>query len=608
MSGTPDKALPSARLCTALALALVVGIAWAYAGVRAHGFVNYDDPTYVTHNPHVLGGLTLDSVRWGLTSGAASNWHPVTWLSHMLDVELYHLDAGKHHLTSVLIHALNALLLFGFLALATRRAWPAFFAAALFAWHPLRVESVAWIAERKDVLAGFFFFAALLAYARWREARSPKAYAALALCLALGLMSKPMLVTLPFLLVLLDRWPLASGAARPAWRDKLPLLAIVVASALITLGVQSAGGAVAAVDAVPLGLRVANALRSVGVYAWQSVWPTDLACFYPHARNVASDPAAALRIPAIAGALFVACASLGAVLTRKRAPYLCTGWFWFLGMLVPVLGLVQVGSQAHADRYTYLPAVGLAIALAYGISDLVRARPALRVPMLAGALLALGALLAATRAQAGVWRDDRSLYEHALAVTESNHLAHANLGWMHFVARDYDAAATHLSAATRIHAADPAPWLNLGLTLLRSDRLEEARSALEHARALAPHDARVHSNLGEAFFRADDFERAASAYGAAIAARPDFAPDRVQLGFVLLRRGQNGEAVASFEAAAALAPDDPEPQYGLSVAALLRGDDVEARDAAQRALDIAPGHPDALRNLRAANERLGDGQ
>ena len=379
-----------------------------YAQVGGFGFVNFDDPDYVAENPHVRGGITADGVRWAFTSGDAANWFPLTRLSHMLDVELFGLRAGWHHLVNVLIHALAALLLFGFLNRATQARWPSALAAFLFALHPLHVESVAWIAERKDVLSALFWFLALWAYVRGRKWLVLAAF-------CLGLMAKLMIVTLPFVLLLMDVWPLRRPRAASLIWGKLPLFALSAAAAVATYLVQRESGAVQALEQFPLGLRIENALVTYLVYLLRTIWPARLAAFYPYPAHIPLWQAALAAAP-LAGI------TAAVLRLRRDRPYLAVGWLWFLGTLVPVIGLVQVGAQARADRYMYVPMAGLAIMLSWGIAELQWKW----APATAATFVAV--CMALTAVQAGYWRSSETLFGHALDVTEGNYLAHHNLG------------------------------------------------------------------------------------------------------------------------------------------------------------------------------------
>ena len=357
------------------ALLLAVGAFALYSPAFGHAFVSYDDGPYVTENPHVRAGLTRESVVWAFTEFHSANWHPLTWLSHMLDVELFGLDAGAHHRTGALLHALAAGLCLLALVALTGRFWASLLVAALFAAHPLRVESVAWVAERKDVLAGVFFFATLLAYAAYARRPSRKRYLGVLALVALGLLAKPMLVTLPCVLLLLDLWPLRR-TERPLalLKEKLPLLAMVAAACVVTVFAQREGGAVRTFEAIPLGARVANSVEAYALYLGKAFLPTDLAFFYPH-RIVASESGFHLRaFTFVAGGWLLAVTAAAVLLRGSRA--LLVGWLWYLGMLVPVIGLVQVGAQEMADRYAYLPLVGVTIALVFGLEELVSDRRA----------------------------------------------------------------------------------------------------------------------------------------------------------------------------------------------------------------------------------------
>jgi len=424
----------------AIALALAALVLAIYAPVRHFDFVQLDDPAYITENPHVLRGLTLDGVRWAFTTGHAANWHPLTWLSHMLDAELFGVAPGPHHLTSVLLHALNTLLLFGALLRMTGAVWRSAVVAALFGVHPLRVESVAWVAERKDVLSALFWLLTLRAYAGFAAPAEPAAprrgrrYALALALFALGLMAKPMLVTLPFTLLLLDWWPLGRLGRTGAWplvREKIPFVALAAASSAVTLIVQERGGAVSAVSSEPFALRLENAVVSLVAYLRDMLWPAGLTVIYPFPESVPAWQAAGACL--VLGGI-----SLAAWRLARSHPYVPVGWLWYLGTLLPVAGLVRVGLQARADRYTYVPLIGIFIAVVWGGAELAaRAgarfprRPAL--PAAAPALLAAASILAlaaAARHQVGYWKDNVTLWTRATVLTlrVDEFEAHMSLG------------------------------------------------------------------------------------------------------------------------------------------------------------------------------------
>ncbi len=410
-----------------LALALVAATAAIYAPVRNHAFLNYDDDIYFTDNPHAALGLSLDGLAWAMTSDYAGNWFPVTWLSILADAELHGLSSSGVHVANVVLHILSTLLLFGWFARSTGAIGRSAFVAAVFALHPLHVESVAWATERKDVLSGLFWMLTLWAYARYAARPGLLRYAGVVLCFVLGLMAKPMLVTLPFVLILLDTWPLgrirAGAGTRAVGRivlEKVPLLLISLGACALTLWAQSDG--IATLTRISIGTRIANAALAYARYVELASWPRDLAVFYPHPGADVSLAASGAAGVALLGM------STAVLLQWSRRPYLAVGWFWFLGTLIPVIGLVQVGSQALADRYTYIPLVGLSLMVAWaGFAILVRG---LKAPRLA-ALLALGcvvALGAGTIRQVRHWKNSETLFEHALAVTRDNHIAHTHLG------------------------------------------------------------------------------------------------------------------------------------------------------------------------------------
>jgi tetratricopeptide (TPR) repeat protein len=585
-----------------------------YANVRHFAFVNFDDPEYVTNNLHVQSGFTWQAFKWAFTSANAANWFPLTWLSHMLDVQLFGLAAGWHHVTSVLIHALATVLLFAFLNRATRAVWPSAFVAFLFALHPLHVESVAWVAERKDVLSAFFWFLTLWAYARYAERRTLSRYGLVLVAFCLGLMAKPMIVTLPFVLLLLDEWPLKRLSLRdapakwPIW-EKLPLFLLAIGMSAVTYFVQRGSGAVEAISAFPIGLRIENALVSYAIYLAKIVCPTGLAVFYPYPL---SFPAWQV---ALAAAMFAGISAL--VLRRfKTCPYLAVGWLWYLGTLVPVIGIVQVGAQARADRYTYIPAVGIFIMLAWGAADVARrwARAKLLVPILA--TLACAACVPVTGKQIEYWTDSETLFQHAIDVTDRNYLAQHNLAnaLLNVPGRLPDAIAL-LKESLRIHPESARTHTDLGTALSNfPEHFPEAVAEYEAALRIDPNSAITHNDLGNTFSKMPGrLPEAVSEYEAALRIRPDYAEAHNNLGAALSRSGRPAEAIPEFEAALKLDPGYPEARknctqahYDLGVAlSKVQARLPEAISQFEDALRIDPDNAEAHNDLGVALSEMG---
>jgi Flp pilus assembly protein TadD len=529
-----------------------------YGPALRHDFVRYDDPDYVLNNPHVLAGVTVPGVAWALTSFHASNWHPLTWLSHMLDCQLFGLSAGGHHGTSLLLHAANAALLLLVLSAMTGALWRSVFVAALFAVHPLNVESVAWIAERKNVLSTLLGLLAIASYLGHVRRPSHGRLALVAGTLTLGLMAKPMLVTLPLLLLLLDYWPLQRWRSGwPTWalvREKLPLLALAVVSGLLTLAAQRP--ALRAIEEAPFDARVANAVVAYGRYVALTLWPARLAFFYPHDWNTLAPEVIALA------SVFLLAVTAIAVHTRRTAPYLAVGWFWYVGTLVPVIGLVQVGAQAMADRYAYVPTVGLFIAIVWGVADRVVRWPGRRKAACGLGACVVLALAAATRRQLSYWQDSFTLGEHAVAVTTDNYVAQTNLGAAYVMQSRWAEAIPHLTAALQIAPHYPPAFPLLGLALANTGRTDEALRAIE-AVPITMYDPGMLSDLGTALYRrAPD---AAIAYlRRAIAGDPRLVRPRISLGAALRVKGETAEAERVFAEAEGL---DGSPAIRAAIAA-----------------------------------------
>ncbi len=519
------------RWAMVAALLLLTVVVWA--PVLGYPFVDLDDGEYVAANPHLARGLDGDSVAWAFSSFYAANWHPLTWLSHLLDVELHGGWAGGHHLTNLALHAANVLLVFLLLDALPFGAWKSAAVAALFAVHPLRVESVAWISERKDLLCACFWLLTVAAYGAWVRRGGGRRYAAVVALFALALLSKPMAVTLPAVLLLLDFWPLRRLAS---WHDlrarsveKLPLFALALASAVITWKAQSALGATMSASALPWSERWANAAISVVLYLRDAVWPTALAVFYPHPASVGGRIDRPVALAAAAGLFAVSALALA---QRRRRPWLTTGWFAYLVLLLPVAGLLQVGSQARADRYTYLPLLGIFVIVASFAGELVR-RPqetrGARRARLAAAVVALAAitlLSVACRRQLATWQSSRTLYERALTVTEGNWLAWNNLGNVLFGAGDARGAQRCFAAALRIKPDHADAWYNSGVARARLGELEAAIAAYQEALRLDPGNADGWVNLGTAEEVNGRLAPAVESYRRALALRPE---DRLAL-------------------------------------------------------------------------------
>ncbi len=509
---------------------LTIATAAVYGQVWNFGFINYDDPLYVTDNAMVRKGLSWEGLRWALTALTAANWHPLTWLSHMLDVSLFGLRPGFHHLVNLLFHLLNTALLFLVLKAATGACWRSAFVAALFALHPLHVESVAWIAERKDVLSTFFGLLAIGAYCRYARSPEWRKFLPIVIFFSLGLMAKPMLVTLPLVLLLMDFWPLgrlkpslpeASSAPAPSderkkskkkrtqepapaakrrgtgsphlaiFTEKIPLILLSALSGLITLVAQHQGGAVSAVDAYPLGTRIANALASYLVYLVKMIWPANLAVYYPFVKDIPAWQA-------LSGALLLIAMTFAAVRAARRFPYLLFGWLWYLITLLPVIGIVKVGETAMADRYTYITLVGPFVAATWGVHDLAAGWKRGKEALAAAGLLVMIALAAATFIQAGTWKSSATLFRHALAVTENNFMAHTNLAVALMDEGRLDEALPHLETAAKIRPDFPNARYNLGVIRMRQGKNDEAMGHFKAALHSDPNFARA-SHYGGSF-------------------------------------------------------------------------------------------------------------
>jgi len=563
-----------------ISMALVIVTFVAFSQVLNNGFINFDDNVYITDNPHVQQGLTLNGITWAFTTGHATNWHPLTWISHMVEYELFGTNPAGHHFISLLLHIANSVLLFLVFRRISGMIWPSLLLAALFALHPLHVESVAWASEKKDVLSTFFWMLTLWTYVRYAEKSTFLRYLSVFFSLALGLLAKPMLVTLPFVLLLMDFWPLRrlsferyadpSTGLGPTHtmpnrresivhllREKIPLIVLVIASSTATYIAQQTGGSVSSLDSLPIGIRFSNALVAYVWYIQKMFWPDQLAVFYPHALNA---------IPlwkTVASGLLLCTISFTVIRLMRKQPYLAVGWFWFVGTLIPVIGIVQVGAQSMADRYSYVPHIGLFIMIAWGISYLLVKRPQVRLPLILVGASVILALAVKTWSQVGLWRDSNTLFEHALKVTTDNWLAHQQLGFSLGSKERYAEALPHYSEALRLR-----PYLE-----------------------------QLHYGIGTALSGLGRTSEAIAHFNEAIRLNPEYAEVYYQYGLTLARQGQFADAIARYEEALRIKPDYAEAHNNLGVALGSVGRVKEARDHVARALQINPSFAQAQNNM-----------
>jgi tetratricopeptide (TPR) repeat protein len=595
------------RVELTLCLLLAVGTLFAFGPVLRCRFVNFDDGDYVTHNSHVQSGLTAANVRWAFTDfDATANWHPLTWLSLQADRTLYgNAEAFGFHLTNMLLHTASTLLLFLIFRAWTGAVWRSALVAALFAVHPLHVESVAWVSERKDVLSTFFWLLTMAAYGWYVRRPGVLRYLAVVVALSLGLMAKPMLVTLPCVLLLLDYWPLRRVTQQRAVAlvaEKLPLFALAAASCIVTWKAQQSGKAVKEFAQFSPAVRAANAVYAYGDYLYKAVRPEGLAAFYPH-------PGEKLSVGAILlSAVLLAAATAGCLLAARRYPFLPVGWLWYLGTLLPVIGLVQVGEQAMADRYSYVPLIGVFVMVAWGAGELARRWPFLRGALALTAIVALGACGFLAWKQAGTWHDSRTLWTHALDVTEDNWLAHINLA-LAYGADNPEAAVEHLRKALQIRPNYPTALFNLGLYLAmlaqredvklsqREEAWKEAEACFRAILADSPRNYRTRRNLALLLSAEERLDEAREQFEQATQHGED--SDKAKawhgLGEVLVQLGEWCGAAECFRKSLELPPELPRCRYSLAAVLEERGEAAEAREQYQEAFNANPELPHRAR-------------
>lgn len=620
-----------------ICLLLVLASLAVYFPVCHFGFVDYDDSGYFFNNPHVLTGLTWPNIQWAFTNGEYANWHPLTWLSLMLDATLFGSGSAGPHVTNVLLHTGNSILVFLLIMRMTGAVWRSAAAGILFAIHPLHVESVAWISERKDVLSAFFGLLAFLCYIRYVElisdkkagnrfpveeeveaetsilncqtaqtnsakvgASSPPAVLFYVLALfffACSLMSKPMLVTLPCVLLLLDFWPLQRFNRRNLQRivmEKIPFFLLTAAACVVTYIVQRNGFAVVPLSAIPFDARVGNAFVSYARYIGKIFWPTGLAAIYPY-------PGYWPGFIVYLSLLLFAGISLAAFDKRKRFPWLFTGWFWFVGMLVPVIGLVQVGEQAMADRYAYLPMAGILIIAVWGVGELCRARRPPRVLILATSVILFVACAWRAQNQVRTWKNDESLFGHTLAVTKDNYVAELDMGFWYSQNGNVKKALEYYNTARKMAPNDSSALYNVGNAFARLGDWPDAIRNYKRALQIAPDEPDVMNNLGIALAQGKQLPQAISYFQAALKLKPDFADAQNNLGSALFRQGDYVHAAEAFYAAAQNAPSNPEFVINLGDTLARLGKKPAAAECYQQALQLEPDD-EAVRNKLQALE------
>jgi len=587
---------PDIFICILVSLAVLV----AYWPVRHYDLISLDDIDYITGNPYVKAGLTWNSFSWAVKDVHTGYWHPLTWVSHMLDYQLFGAKVGGHHWTNVIFHIANSILLYLFLKHVSGRVWESALVAALFAVHPLNVESVAWVSERKNVLCTFFWFTGMWSYAYYVEHPTPYRYCLILMTFSLGLMSKPMIVTFPFTLLLLDYWPMGRLAS---WKmfprlvfEKLPLFILAVIVGVVTFLSSLHGDVTISIDKLPMGDRLANAAVSYARYLEKMFWPKNLAVFYPYSREFSlfQMSSALLLLSVISGlAIFLA----------HRYRYLLAGWLWYLGTLVPVIGLIQVGKQAMADRYAYIPMIGLFIIIAWGVPDLLRAWPQRKIILVISSAAVVSSLMVCTILQVRYWQNGVTLFKHALQVTDMNSRAHYNLGISLTDIGRFEEAVYHFTNAMKLEPEYAGAYGYMGIALARQGKTDEAMVYYLEALRIKQDDEMTHNNLGVALAGKGKFEEAIAHFQQALKIRPDYVYANRNMAGALAKLGRTEEAIGYYEIALKLDKDNAVTHNNLGLALASIGRDQEAMGHFQEALKMNPNYEDAINNLRSLQRK-----
>ncbi len=596
---------------TIICVFLTVAICSVYLQVKDHQFIYLDDGQYVTENSHVLSGLNLENIKWAFTSVYARNWHPLTWISHMVDVGIFGMKPGMHHLTNVIFHALNSILLFIVLNQMTGALWRSAIVAALFALHPLHVESVAWIAERKDVLSTFFWMLTMLAYHRYVGSRTISKYLLMILFFSLGLMAKPMLVTLPFVLLLLDFWPLKreelnlannGSQTEQSWWPKInlrdilrlilervPLIIMALAACGVTVYAQS-GGAVLSLEKLSFASRIQNVITAYIAYLWKMIWPLNLAVFYPYPKQFSILTVGMCLLLLIAITVIV-------LMSARRLPYLVTGWLWYLGTLVPVIGIVQVGTQSMADRYTYIPLIGIFIMIAWGIPELLEKWKFKKITLVTLTGIVIPILIGCSWVQVGYWKSNNTLFEHALDVTENNDVAHDIIADVLINQGDFDDALKHCAEALKINPYNAGAYDDMGIILTDRGEVSKAISYYSKAIQIDSNYVDPYINLGNAFITQDNNIEAVKQFSKVIEIEPECVLAYIKMSEALTKLGRLNEAIHQYHKVLQIKPDSIAAHYNLGIALISQGKINESIDQFKKVLGIQPGNVRAQKAL-----------